>query len=242
LFGDLSAFETKLGYSFRDRDILKRALTHASRACETAGTLDRARHCNEQLEFLGDAVLGLMISEMLVERFPSYAEGHLSKLKSRLVSAHRLHEAACELGIGEHLLLGRGEELSGGRTKKTLLADALEAVIAAIYLDGGHLEAKRFVERKILVDVQVDAVAEPDNFKSALQETSQARGLPAPRYRIVSARGPEHSKTFTVEAFIGNEWVARGDGPTKKAAGQRAAQALLDRMAPSPVKLSPKIE
>ncbi len=222
--------EAAVGYCFKDRGLLRRALTHASHVYETdpQGLLD-----NEQLEFLGDAVLGFLTSEYLLQRFPSYGEGKLSVIKNYVVSASHLHEVAQRLNLGEHLLLGRGEEMSGGRTKKALLANALEALIAALHLDGGLDAAREFASRHIfpsaekLQDGEGAAFA---NFKGALQETARARNLPPPRYSIVEERGPAHARRFTVEVRLGEKWSARAEGYSKKSAGQNAAQAVLQKV------------
>lgn len=226
---DLEALEAAVGYAFRSRDLLLRALTHTSHAHEKSIPL----RDNEPLEFLGDSILGFLVSEHLVARYPSYREGRLSILKNFLVSASHLHEVAQRLELGEYLLLGRGEELSGGRIKKGLLADAVEALLAAIHLDGGIEEARRFVVRHILGDTP--AIAEYaeslfTNFKGALQEIARSLNLPAPRYSVVSEHGPAHARRFTVEARIGEEWVARAEGDSKKSAGQQAAQAILKQL------------
>ena len=235
---DLDGLEVAAGYRFADREILRRALTHSSHVHEQAlaGGSASARD-NEQLEFLGDSVLGFLISEDLLQRHPEAAEGRLSKLKAHLVSAAWLLEAAQRLCLGEYLELGRGEEMSGGRAKKTLLVDALEALIAAIYLDGGMQPARQFIQRFVvapgLCDAGVDGAQLPQpltDFKSALQEFAQARHLPPPRYVIVRERGPEHSKTFTVEARVGREWVGQAEGNTKKSAAQKAARDVYERL------------
>jgi len=234
---DLDALEAAIGCSFADREILRRALTHSSHVHEqtlTSGP-DTSRD-NEQLEFLGDAVLGFLISDDLVKRHPEAPEGRLSKMKAHLVSAAWLHEAAQRLGIGDYLQLGRGEEMRGGRTKKTLLVDALEALIAAIYLDGGIEAARQFVSRFVMAPVSTASHAEEQmaqnltDYKSALQELVQARRLPQPRYIIVRERGPEHSKTFTVEVRVGREWTSQADGHTKKSAAQKAAREVYERL------------
>jgi ribonuclease-3 len=226
----LAALEAKLGYRFRDRELLRRALTHRSRAFE--GAADEASvGDNEQLEFLGDAILGFLVSEVLVARHPAFPEGRLSKLKAYLVSATYLHEAAQDLGLGDHLFLGRGEELSGGRGKRALLANAMEALIAAMHLDGGIEVVRAFVMERVLREFD-SARGEDESlvvdYKSALQELTQTLNLPMPRYSVVREEGPEHRKTFTVEARVGVDCVERAQGTSKKAAGQRAAQHVLD--------------
>ena len=220
--------EAAIGYSFRDSGLLRRALTHKSHAHEQSAADGMAADDNEQLEFLGDSILGFLASELLVQRYPALREGRLSKLKARLVSASRLHEVAVHLNLGPHLLLGKGEELSGGRGKRALLADALEALIAAVYLDAGPEEARNFVVRHIAADP--DSILPLVDYKGALQEVAQARGLPAPRYVLVKERGPEHAKTFTVEVHAGSEWSAQAEEHSKKNAGQKAAQLLLEKL------------
>lgn len=223
--------ERELGHTFRDRALLERALTHKSRIYEKAAEGQSASD-NEQLEFLGDAILGFVVSECLVRRYPSYPEGRLSKLKAHLVSAARLHEVAQALLLGEHLLLGRGEEMSGGREKKALLSDAVEALIAALYLDAGLETAREFIERRVVGSLhsEEDGGDCVTDYKSALQEMAQALKLPPPRYVIVGEDGPEHSKTFTVEVRLGKEWVSQAQGLSKKSAGQRAAQQILQQL------------
>jgi ribonuclease-3 len=230
------ALETVIGHPFRDQGLLRQALTHKSYAYEKSTPGEPPLADNEQLEFLGDSVLGFLVSELLLRRYPTLTEGRLSRLTAHLVSATHLHQVAKGLGLGSHLLLGHGEELSGGRAKKALLSDALEALIAAIYLDAGLGPARQFVLTRVAGDLDtLYHGAEPPltNFKSALQEAAHARGLPLPRYIVVGQTGPEHEKTFIVEARAGREWAAEGEGPTKKAAGQKAAQSLLEKLASS---------
>jgi len=228
--------ETAIGYAFRDPGLLRRALTHKSHAHEKTAAGEPHWEDNEQLEFLGDSVLGLLFSELLVRHYPFLPEGRLSKLKAHFVSAAHLVEVARSLDLGDHLLLGRGEELSGGRNKKALLADALEALIAAIYLDSGLEAAREFVARHVAGDLEAHGEgmdAALFNFKSALQEAAHARGLPLPRYVVVGETGPEHAKTFVVEIRLGHEWAVQAEAPTKKAAGQKAAELLLEKLAAS---------
>ena len=229
---DLTVLEHELGHTFRSRELLERALTHKSRIYEKASE-GAALADNEQLEFLGDAILGFVVSECLVRRFASYPEGRLSKLKAHLVSAARLHEVAQEMGLGDYLFLGRGEEMSGGREKKALLSDAVEALIAALYLDAGLETARTFIETRVVGPFhgdQEDADSAVTDYKSALQEMAQALKLPPPRYVIVAEDGPEHSKTFTVEVRLGKEWISQAQGLSKKSAGQRAAQQILQQL------------
>ena len=228
---DIAVLEAALGYEFRSREPLLRALTHKSRAYErsTSG-VDVAD--NEQLEFLGDAVLGFVVSDLLLCQFPAYHEGQLTKLRAQLVSEAHLHEVAQKLGLGDFLLLGRGEEMSGGRAKKALLANALEAIIAAVYLDGGIEPARSIIQRHVVGESEALDIAIPgvNDYKSTLQHLAQTLRLPQPRYTIVCSNGPEHAKIFTVEARVGSQWVSQADGPSKKAASQRAAQSILRRL------------
>jgi ribonuclease-3 len=223
------ALEATLEYHFANRDLLARALTHRSSVYEKTGSA--AATDNEQLEFLGDSILGFVVSDALVLAHPDYPEGRLSKLKAHLVSASHLHEVAAGLHLGYFLLLGRGEEMSGGREKKALLANAVEALIAALYLDGGIEPARRFILQHVMGETAPDSeVALATDYKSALQELAQSLKLPQPRYAIVEERGPEHAKTFLVEVRVGREWMSRAEGLSKKSAGQKAAQEILRRL------------
>jgi ribonuclease-3 len=228
--------ESRLNHRFHDAGLLHRALMHSSLANELRTTGAEAAD-NEQLEFLGDSVLGFLVSEALVSRRPAAREGELSQLKAHLVSAAHLHGVARRLDLGAFLELGRSEEMSGGRAKKTLLVDALEAVIAAIYLDGGIDVAREFVTVHVLdAPLAADEEAGTDiqpavtNFKSALQELAMGRNLPQPRYTVVREQGPEHAKVFTVEARVGKAWSHQAQGRTKKVAAQRAARAIYERL------------
>jgi ribonuclease-3 len=231
-----AAFEAAIGYRFLRPELLRRALTHSSLANETRGGAAPLSD-NEPLEFLGDSILGFLVAEALVARHPESREGDLSRWKAHLVSAAHLYGVARRLDIGSHLELGRSEEMSGGRAKKTLLADALEAVIAAMYLDGGIAPAREFVSTHVLDapysgDAETDTDIQPAiaNFKSALQELSQTMKLPPPRYATVRERGPEHCKTFTVEVTVGKDFASQADGRTKKIAAQRAARNVYSQM------------
>jgi len=231
---DVASLEARLGRCFADREILRRALTHSSHAHEQAGGAPDVAHDNEQLEFLGDSVLGFLVSELLFGRFPSCSEGRLSTLKAQLVSAAHLHKVAQALELGEYLQLGRSEEKTGGRAKKTLLVNAVEALIAALYLDGGMEAARAFVESQVMKGADL-ADADPANpavgdYKGALQELARARKLPPPRYSVVRECGPEHSKTFTIEVRIGKEWSSQGEGFSKKSAAQKAARDVYERL------------
>lgn len=229
---DLEQLQQTLGYRFNDAGLLVRALTHRSLAVEMKpGCGDGCD--NEQLEFLGDAILGFIASADLVSRRPQAREGELSRLKSHLVSAAHLFEVASAAGLGEQLRLGRGEELSGGRQKRALLADAMEAIIAAVYLDGGIDACRAVVERLILRRFEPGSELSPlppPDAKSRLQEYAQSRKLAMPKYVTVSERGPEHAKTFVVEARIGKITLQQAEGTSKKAASQRAAELALESL------------
>jgi ribonuclease-3 len=223
------AIEAALGYRFADRGLLEQALTHRSRAHEdpSGGVAD-----NERLEFLGDAVLGLVIADRLVREFPDRDEGWTSKVKARLVSAPTLARLGEHVGLGDYLLLGRGEEKTGGRRKQSLIADTFEAVVAAIYLDGGLAAASAFIDAcfgAALDELRANGVVAeaPADWKSTLQEWLQARGRPLPAYRLTAEGGPDHRKTFTVDACVGEDSIACGTGRSKKEAEQKAARGAL---------------
>ena len=242
---DLALLEAALDYRFASPDLLRRALTHSSAAHEAQMAPGSGDRDNERLEFLGDSILGFLTSEALVQRYPECREGDLSRLRAHLVSAVHLYGVACSLDLGRYLELGRSEEMSGGRAKKTLLVDALEALIAAIYLDGGIEPVRTFVATRVLDAPPGEGIANEDvqasltNFKSALQEFAQSRKLPQPRYAIVEERGPEHSKTFTVEVRVGKEWSGRGEGASKKIAAQKAAKKVYQRLREQPPEITP---
>ena len=225
----IERLEERLGYQFRNRELLFRALTH--RSCASEFPPDECAD-NEQFEFLGDAVLGFVVSEALVSRYPAALEGELSQWKSHLVSATYLHRCALSIELGDYLRLGKGEERNGGRARKTVLANAFEAIIAAIHLDGGIAAASAFVKAKVLVEIDqmADGAIELLNHKSVLQERTQAMGLPMPRYFTVATAGPEHAKVFTVEARVGDLLTERATGSSKKAASQHAAEILIGRL------------
>lgn len=223
---EFEALERGIDYRFRDRGLLEHALTHTSRAHEDAsgGVCD-----NESMEFLGDAVLGFVVADLLFHEFPGFTEGQKSKIKALLVSASTLARQAEGLQLGEHLLLGRGEEKSGGRRKQALLADSYEALIAAIYLDGGVEQARAFIVRELgpLVSQIRERGLVGHDHKSALQEYLQAHDQGLPEYRLAGTSGPDHRKVFSVEVVIAGRAAATGNGPSKKEAEQEAARAAL---------------
>jgi ribonuclease-3 len=224
----LDTLQDLLGYRFRNSELLLEALTHSSYVQEAA----EAGRNNEQLEFLGDAVLNFLVSVRLADAFPQLAEGKLSRARARLVAAEHLAKVAARLELGDYLRLGRGEEKTGGRAKSNLLVNAVEALLAALYRDGGLAEAERFVERFVLPENLTAAAEElfSTDYKSALQEYLQGERVSPAEYRVAEEAGPEHQKVFTVEVTAGENRVARGSGGSKKAAEQQAAKSLLERL------------
>ncbi len=223
----LTQLEYEIGYFFRDRGLLRRALTHRSFANEQSDP--RPAH-NEALEFLGDAVLEFLISAWLLELYPAQNEGTLSKMRAYAVSAVNLQKQAARLQLGNYLLLNRGEEKTGGRSKTALQVDAYEALIAAIYLDRGIEAAKDFVRREFvetLVEIDPQNLTATD-YKTALQERLQSVGLPTPQYAIVESMGPDHRRVFQVELRVNGRCLATGEGTTIKGAHQAAARSALD--------------
>jgi len=221
----LGALAERLGHSFADLGLLERALTHASRAHEEA---EKGGGDNEPLEFLGDAVLGLVVTDLLHRRDPGGAEGPKSRTRARLVSTPTLARRAQQLGVPELLLLGRGEEKTGGRGKTALWANAYEALIAALYLDGGLEAAQRFVRRELAPELETGGAIEDP--KSALQELLQGRGRALPRYTVTAEEGPSHRRRFRVLCRLDDGQATEGTGHSKKAAEQMAARQALDRL------------
>jgi len=218
----------ELRYTFKNPRLLSKALTHSSHANERAISAGD----NEQLEFLGDSVLGFLVADFLFQAHPSLTEGQLSKLKGFFVSSANLVKYAERINLGEYLQLGRGEEKTGGRTKQALLVDALEAIIGAMYLDGGIEEVRRVILN--FFEPQIEDVGDSDrqlkDFKTALQEELQAQHRQRAEYGVTSEEGPDHQKLFTVEVVVGGDSVAQGIGLTKKAAEQAAARQALERI------------
>ena len=223
----LARLERRIGYRFRDTGMLEHALTHKSKAHEdaTGGVVD-----NESLEFLGDAVLGFVIADLLYRDFPQFQEGQKSKAKAAMVSTAALAALAERIGLGEYLLLGRGEEKTGGRRKQALLADGCEALIAALYLDGGIEAARHFLLTELADEIA--HVRSPDflcDYKSALQERLQSSGRALPVYLVTAEVGPEHDKRFHVTVRVGADVLAESEGKTKKEAEQAAAKEALQK-------------
>jgi ribonuclease-3 len=247
---NLSQLEDALGYRFVRRELLEQAVTHSSFAREASAQLlngggengDVLSSDNEQLEFLGDAVLSFVISQELCRRFPRYGEGELSKIRAHIVSARELVRPARQLEIGRYLRFGKGEEKSGGRGKSALLVNALEAIIAAMYLDAGIEPVQQFIVRTILEPELANLKQSGEgrlpvmDYKSAVQEAVHVAGRPQPRYLVVGEQGPEHQKLFTVELHIGEgangeaSLVCRAEGNSKKRAEQKAAQQAFERL------------
>jgi ribonuclease-3 len=229
---EFEPLERRIGYRFRDRGMLEHALTHRSRVHEDAsgGVFD-----NESMEFLGDSVLGFVIADMLFRKFPQHDEGAKSKLKASIVSATALARLGEKINLGEFLILGRGEEKTGGRRKHALIADCYEALIAAIYLDGGIEPVRGFIERQFadLIDearrTGADA-AFTEDYKSALQEWLQRQDRGLPSYRLAGETGPAHRRLFEVEVLVEGEAVARAEGRSKKEAAQQAARLALEKL------------
>ncbi|MCC6749554.1 MAG: ribonuclease III [Deltaproteobacteria bacterium] len=222
----LGPLEERLGYVFRDPALLEQALTHRSHVNEGTGTRDAH---NERLEFLGDAVVDLVVGQFLMEHLPTAREGQLSKLRAMVVSEASLARAAEALAVGDYLRLGRGEEQTGGRRKTSILADAFEAVVGAVHLDGGFEVAARVVRALLghLIERAVGGELDGDH-KTRLQEVAQGQVQQVPRYEVLEERGPDHAKVFTVGVFVGDQMVARAEGHSKKEAEQGAARLALE--------------
>lgn len=232
---NLDELERALGYSFTDRSLLARSVTHSSSANETQPAQpepETAQADNERLEFLGDAILGLIVSESLFNRFEGYTEGQLSLLKNHLVSATHLLAVAHTLDLGRYLQLGRGEETAGGRTKQRLLVNAFEAVLAAVYLDGGMDAARQLLVRCALPPdeelAQLAGSGPPHDFRAELERLARDRKLPRPLYFLMSENGPGHARTFTVEVRVGKDYIAGAEGSSKKAASHNAARKVCE--------------
>ena len=216
-------FQEVIGYEFQEPGLLQQALTHSSYANEKR----MKKHSdNERLEFLGDAVLEIISSEYLYHQFPDLQEGELTKMRASLVCEQTLANCTRQMQLGDYLLLGRGEDHTGGRKRSSILSDALEAVIGAIYLDGGFASAKEFILKFILTDIAHKQLF--FDSKTILQETVQGQNLGAMSYKLVGESGPDHDKVFRIELWIGSQKMSTGEGHTKKAAEQEAAyQALI---------------
>lgn len=215
--------EDKLQYSFKDKELLKKALTHSSYSNEKGeGRLG----CNERLEFLGDSVLGFFAAEYLFTHFKDKPEGEMTRLRAELVCEQSLVKVANKLGLGEHIRLGKGEEQGGGRKRASILANTVEAVLAAVYLDGGKRAAEKFLKTHLLEILGKDIKSL--DYKTSLQEIVQRNGGISPTYKLVGESGPDHDKIFFVEVWIKGEIKGNGSGKSKKEAEQAAAGAALE--------------
>ncbi len=219
----MTDFEKKIGYEFKDRSLLKRALTHSSYANELGTGLD-----NERLEFLGDSVLGFITAEYLFEHYRNKQEGELTKKRAYAVCEKTLFQYAEKIGLGDRILLGRGEEHTGGRHRPSIVSDAFEAIIAAIYLDGGIEEARKFVLPFIEISAEENPVFK--DYKSTLQEVLQQNPTEKFEYVVVGESGPDHNKEFVVEIHMNSNVIGRGVGSSKKKAEQQAAKSALELM------------
>ncbi len=218
--------EEAIGYRFRNITLLQNALTHSSYANER---WHNSLLSNERLEFLGDSVLGMLVAEYLFRNFPDRPEGELTRMRADMVCEQALAQIANTIGLGEHLLLGHGEDTSGGRTRDSILADAVESVIAASYLDGGMAAAKQFVDRFVLHDVPVHKFHNQD-YKTALQELVQQKKNQVLTYELLGETGPDHNKQFEVAVLLNGQRIGAGVGSSKKRAEQEAARCALENL------------
>ncbi len=229
------ALESKLGYTFRDGFLLKNALLHRSHVHVTGQDREQS---NERLEFLGDAVLGLVVNEDLYQKFPDRSEGDLTKMKALLVCGARLSEVAGHFDLGAHIRMSRSEAATGGRHRSSILADTMEALIGAVYLDGGLDAARGVIQRLILAGSdRLFAKRSLRNFKSRLQELIQARHKSPPRYRVLEVDGPDHDRLFKVAVMFNGRTLGLGEGRNKKTAEQNAAREALETLARDPEQL-----
>ena len=223
----MTALEDRLGYSFRNRALLETALTHSSYANENRAS---GIVCNERLEFLGDSVLGVTVADFLYRHFPDMPEGRMTRLRAELVCEQSLHRVALELHLGDYLRLGKGEEHNGGRKRASILSDAVEAVIAAMYLDAGMETAAGFIHRCLLDDVRAIETPTFTDYKTSLQELVQRHSGQVLSYELVGEEGPDHAKTFRVQVCLNGDPIGRGTGRTKKEAEQTAAANALEAL------------
>ena len=223
--------ETAIGYQFQNIQLLQNALTHSSYANER---WHNSLLSNERLEFLGDSVLGMLVAEYLFHNFPNRPEGELTRMRADMVCERTLAGAANRIGLGEHLLLGHGEEQGGGRNRDSILADAMESVIAACFLDGGIQAALKIVQQFILVEVPVNKLHNAD-YKTKLQELVQQKKNQVLSYKLVGQSGPDHDKKFDVEVFLNSQSVGVGSGSSKKRAEQDAAREAIAKLFPNQV-------
>ena len=221
----MKSLEEKLGYTFQDKSLLENALTHSSCANESKGRL----HSNERLEFLGDSILGMVVAEHLYRNHPDLPEGELTRTRAALVCEESLVEVAHDLGLGDYLKLGKGEEAGGGRTRPSIRADAVEAVLAAVYLDGGIGSARKIIQKYIL-SREIEGLNSQRDYKTALQELIQRESGQSLKYRLTGSEGPDHDKRFFVEVDLNSQPVGAGKGRSKKEAEQMAAKAAIAKL------------
>ncbi len=221
----MKSLEEKLGYTFQDPSLLENALTHSSRANESRGTLSS----NERLEFLGDSILGMVVADHLYRNHPDLPEGELTRTRAALVCEESLVEVAQELNLGEYLKLGKGEEAGGGRNRPSIRADAVEAVLAAVYLDGGIGSARKIVQKYIL-SREAAGLTKPHDYKTALQELVQRESGQVLQYRLTGEEGPDHDKRFFMDVTLNGKSIGSGTGRSKKEAEQMAAQAAIQAL------------
>ena len=220
-------FEEIIGYKFDNPDLLNTALTHSSYANERRG---RNLICNERLEFLGDSVLSLITSRYLFENYKNLPEGELTKVRAQIVCERSLFSCAQNIELGNFIMLGKGEEMTGGRTRPSILADAFEALIAAIYLDGGLERTREWLLCQLYDTIQLSVCGRSiKDYKTILQEKVQASGETEIVYKIIGESGPDHKKVFSVEVFVGGQSLGSGEGSSKKNAEQNAAKSALER-------------
>ena len=224
----IKELETAIGYHFQNISLLQNALTHSSYANER---WHNSLMSNERLEFLGDSILGMVVAEYLFKSFPDRPEGELTRMRADMVCEKTLASVAARISLGKHLLLGNGEEQGGGRTRDSILADAVESVIAATFLDGGMSAARSFIEKFILVEVPVTKLRNVD-YKTALQELVQQKKNQVLSYTLIGESGPDHDKRFEVEVKLNGKVVGIGSGSSKKRAEQDAAHAALEALFP----------
>ena len=220
----MDKLEEKIGYRFHDRELLLTALTHSSYANEKHGEAQSY----ERLEFLGDSILGLVTAEFLFTHKPSLPEGRMTRLRAELVCEASLHKTALALGLGSYMRLGKGEEHTGGRERPSILADMVESIIAALYLDSGMDESRRFILEHVLCDAELDDAHRIADYKTRFQELVQRRNNQTIAYQLVEETGPDHDKTFSFEVLVNGEVFGRGSGKTKKEAEQMAACRALE--------------
>jgi len=221
----MKSLEEKLGYTFQNPALLENALTHSSCANESRGKLQS----NERLEFLGDSILGMIVADHLFRNHPDLPEGELTRTRAALVCEDSLVEVAEALGLGEYLRLGKGEEAGGGRQRPSIRADAVEAILAAVYLDGGIGSVRKIIQRYIL-SREVAGLTKPRDYKTALQELVQRESGRVLQYHLTGEEGPDHNKRFFMEVLLNGASVGTGSGRSKKEAEQMAAKAAIEKL------------